>query len=99
MLQKQAVSKKLLGLVETLQNIPALNDFVLVGGTPPASRTGHRISGDIGLFTQTDIDQYLFTNTLDYDTVNEACKVMRKTFAEQKRPVKENHRGEYPQTV
>jgi hypothetical protein len=46
MLQKQAVSKKLLGLVEKLQQIPALDGFVLVGGTSLALRMGHRISGD-----------------------------------------------------
>jgi hypothetical protein len=64
MLQKQAVSKKLLGLVEQLQQIPALNEFVLVGGTSLALQMGHRISEDIDLFTQNDIDQELVMETL-----------------------------------
>jgi predicted nucleotidyltransferase component of viral defense system len=64
MLQKQAVSKKLLGLVEQLQQIPVLNEFVLVGGTSLALQMGHRISEDIDLFTQNDIDQELVMETL-----------------------------------
>jgi hypothetical protein len=64
MLQKQAVSKKLLGLVETLQQIPALNEFVLVGGTSLALQMGHRMSDDIDLFTQNDIDQEFIIKTL-----------------------------------
>jgi hypothetical protein len=64
MLQKQAVSKKLLGLVETLQNIPALDEFVLVGGTSPALQMGRRTSQDIGLSTQKDIDQAFIIETL-----------------------------------
>jgi hypothetical protein len=64
MLQKQAVSKKLLGLVETLQQIPALDDFVLVGGTSLVLQMGHRISDDIDLFTQNDVDQEFIIETL-----------------------------------
>jgi hypothetical protein len=64
MLQKQAVSKKLLGLVETLQQIPALDSFMLVGGTSLALQMGHRISEDIDLFTQNDIDQEFIIGTL-----------------------------------
>jgi hypothetical protein len=52
MLQKQAVSKKLLVLVETLQQILALDDFVLVGGTSLALQMGHRVSEDIGYYYQ-----------------------------------------------
>jgi predicted nucleotidyltransferase component of viral defense system len=64
MLQKQAVSKKLLGLVETLQQIPALDSFVLVGGTSLALQMGHRVSEDIDLFTQNNIDQEFIIETL-----------------------------------
>jgi hypothetical protein len=64
MLQKQAVSKKLLGLVETLQKIPALDEFVLVGGTSLALQMGHRLSDDIDLFTQNDMDQDFIIETL-----------------------------------
>jgi hypothetical protein len=38
MLQKQAVPKKLLGLLEQLQQIPALDEFVLAGGTSKTVR-------------------------------------------------------------
>jgi hypothetical protein len=64
MLQKQAVPKKLLGLVEKLQQIPALDEFVLVGGTSLALQMGHRISEDIDLFAQNDINQELLIETL-----------------------------------
>jgi hypothetical protein len=64
MLQKQAVSKKLLGLVEKLQQIPVLDEFVLVGGTSLALQMGHRISEDIDLFTQNDINQELVIEML-----------------------------------
>jgi hypothetical protein len=64
MLQKQAVSKKLLGLVEKLQQISALDEFVLVGGTSLALQMGHRISEDIDLFTQNDINQEFIMETL-----------------------------------
>jgi hypothetical protein len=83
MLQKQAVSKKLLELVETLQQIPALDSFVLVGGTSLALQMGHRISEDIDLFTQNDIDQefiidslrkefgkYFSVSSLSHNTIN-----------------------------
>jgi hypothetical protein len=63
-LQKQAVSKKLLGLVEKLQQISALNEFVLVGGTSLALQMGHRMSEDIDLFTQNDINQEFIIETL-----------------------------------
>jgi hypothetical protein len=63
-LQKKAVSKKLLGLVEKLQQIPALDEFVLVGGTALALQMGHRISEDIDLFTRNDIDQNFIIETL-----------------------------------
>ncbi|MDR0598442.1 MAG: nucleotidyl transferase AbiEii/AbiGii toxin family protein [Treponema sp.] len=64
MLQKQAVPEKLLELVEKLQNIPALDEFVLVGGTSLALQIGHRMSEDIDLFTQEDIDQEFIIETL-----------------------------------
>jgi hypothetical protein len=53
-----------LGLVETLQNIPALDEFVLVGGTSLALQIGHRISDYIDLFTQKNVDQEFIIETL-----------------------------------
>jgi hypothetical protein len=53
-----------LGLVEKLQQIPALDEFMLVGGTALALQIGHRISEDIDLFTQNDIDQNFIIETL-----------------------------------
>jgi CO/xanthine dehydrogenase FAD-binding subunit len=41
-----------------------LDGFVLVGGTSLALQMGHRISEDIDLFTQNDIDQEFIIETL-----------------------------------
>jgi len=67
-------------LIKKLQSDPALNDFVLVGGTALSLQIGHRISVDIDFFTQREFDnqemvehlernygfqeQYLHANTL-----------------------------------
>jgi hypothetical protein len=57
MLQKQAVSPKLLGLLEQLQRIPLLKDFSLVGGTALSLQLGHRVSIDLDLFTTLEFDE------------------------------------------
>jgi hypothetical protein len=56
MLQKQAVSPKLLELLEQLQQMPLLKEFALVGGTALALQLGHRTSIDIDFFTVSDFD-------------------------------------------
>lgn len=43
-------------LVQELQSLPILKDFVLVGGTSLALQIGHRNSIDIDLFTQDEYD-------------------------------------------
>lgn len=57
MLQKQAVSKKLLELLIELEKIPELNSFNLAGGTALALQMGHRKSIDIDLFTTEIFDE------------------------------------------
>jgi hypothetical protein len=56
-LQKRAVSQKLLELTKELQQVDSLKDFVLVGGTALALQIGHRTSVDIDLFTSQKIDR------------------------------------------
>jgi hypothetical protein len=57
MLQKQAISPKLLALLIELQKMPQLKEFTLVGGTALALQLGHRVSIDIDLFSQHDFDE------------------------------------------
>lgn len=64
MLQKQSVSSELLELLKSLMNEVAFKDFVLVGGTSLALQIGHRISVDIDLFGQSDIDENHFLSVL-----------------------------------
>lgn len=51
MLQSQAVAPRTLGLLKRLMQLPALEQFVLVGGTNLALRFGHRLSVDFDLFS------------------------------------------------
>ncbi len=60
MLHKQAVSPKLLELINNLMQIEAFNNFNLVGGTSLALQIGHRISIDIDLFGISEIDEIEF---------------------------------------
>lgn len=57
MLQKRAISQKLLELTKELQQVDSLKDFALVGGTALALQIGHRTSVDIDLFTSQKIDR------------------------------------------
>ncbi len=50
MLQVQAVSPKLLGLLNSLAAYETLSSFYLVGGTALALQIGHRISVDLDFF-------------------------------------------------
>ncbi|MBW7846031.1 MAG: nucleotidyl transferase AbiEii/AbiGii toxin family protein [Bacteroidia bacterium] len=58
MLHKQTVEPQLLIVLEKLVKLPALNNFVLVGGTALSLQIGNRKSIDIDLFTNSawDID-------------------------------------------
>jgi hypothetical protein len=51
MLHYKTVEKSTLELLKKLMDDNFLKDFALVGGTALALRLGHRISADIGLFT------------------------------------------------
>lgn len=51
MLHKETVTPALLTLLQTLNAIPLLNSFRLVGGTAIALQIGHRKSIDIDLFS------------------------------------------------
>lgn len=53
MLFTNSVTPETLHLLKTLQDIPELRDFPLVGGTNLSLRFGHRISVDLDLFTNT----------------------------------------------
>ena len=64
MLQTQTVSPKLLELLEKIMKLNQFDDFLLVGGTSLALQIGHRNSIDIDLFGKREIDEALFTKTL-----------------------------------
>src|ERR1700686_5143992 len=54
MLQYSAVEPRTLDVLKDLMQIPALNNFYLVGGTALALYFGHRMSVDIDLFSTTE---------------------------------------------
>jgi predicted nucleotidyltransferase component of viral defense system len=64
MLQKKSVEKTLWDVLRELQSSDIFKDYVLVGGTALALQIGHRISEDIDLFTENDIDKDTIFNTL-----------------------------------
>ena len=51
MLQTQTVESDTLSVLKELMRAPALNDFLLVGGTALSLLYGHRVSVDLDLFT------------------------------------------------
>jgi len=57
MLHREAVSTRLLELIDFLMHQPELNRFVLVGGTALALQIGHRISIDADLFGLQPLDE------------------------------------------
>jgi len=65
MLQTQTVSPDLLELLEKIMKLSSFNDYLLVGGTSLALQLGHRNSIDIDLFGNCEIDEELFTRTLN----------------------------------
>lgn len=64
MLHKQAVSPKLLELINKLMQVEAFQNFNLVGGTSLALQIGHRISIDIDLFGNSEINEIDFNEEL-----------------------------------
>jgi len=64
MLHKEAVSRTTLEFLKTLMRDPALDRFVLVGGTALSLQIGHRVSIDFDLFTTDDFDQMSLNQTL-----------------------------------
>ena len=65
MLQTQAVNPQLLGLLRKLMEVDVFHPFVLVGGTSLALQIGHRMSVDIDLFGEVELDEYGFTDILN----------------------------------
>jgi len=64
MLYKQAVSTKLLELLNALMERKFFNNFYLVGGTSLALQIGHRLSVDINLFGLNEINKIEFKEAL-----------------------------------
>ena len=56
MLHEGCVSKRLLALLRKLETESIFKDYFLVGGTALALQIGHRISIDIDLFTQKELN-------------------------------------------
>ena len=54
MLQYSTIEPRTLDVLKGLMQIPALNDFYLVGGTALSLYFGHRVSVDIDLFSTTE---------------------------------------------
>ena len=57
MLQEKSVKESLWHLLKELQNSETFDNYFLVGGTALSLQLGHRISDDIDLFTQNDINK------------------------------------------
>ena len=64
MLQTQAVEPALLELLKKLMEVKLFRPFVLVGGTSLALQIGHRISIDLDLFGDQELDELEFTDIL-----------------------------------
>ncbi len=56
MLQYSKIDPQALDVLKGLMQIPALDNFYLVGGTALALQYGHRLSVDIDLFSTTEFD-------------------------------------------
>ena len=74
MLQTQTVSPELLELLEKIMKLNQFDSFLLVGGTSLALQIGHRNSIDIDLFGKCEIDEELFTRTLNEFGIFEVFK-------------------------
>ena len=64
MLHERCVSKRLLALLRKLENESIFKDYFLVGGTALALQIGHRISVDIVLFSQSELNVQEITGYL-----------------------------------
>lgn len=64
MLQTQTIQPKLLELLNKIMSTDVFNGFNLVGGTSLALQLGHRISVDIDMFGNSDIDEIEFVTQL-----------------------------------
>ncbi len=65
MLHTQTVSPELLELLRKIMETSQFDNFSLVGGTSLALQIGHRNSIDIDLFGNYEINEELFTKTLN----------------------------------
>ena len=61
MLRKEAVSQNLVDIIVTLQQLPEMRNYRLVGGTSLALQLGHRLSVDVDLFTYGEFIDELVT--------------------------------------
>lgn len=70
MLHKETVDPALFRLIQQLCKEPALNNFILVGGTALSLQIGHRLSIDIDLFSAAAFEvneiQEILQNEFDY---------------------------------
>lgn len=57
MLHTESVNPKLLELLKEFMTQEALDEFLLVGGTGLALQIGHRVSIDIDLFGEKELDE------------------------------------------
>lgn len=64
MLYKQNVDAQLLELLDGLMQSETFNGFNLVGGTALALQIGHRISVDLDLFGNSEINELEFAKDL-----------------------------------
>jgi hypothetical protein len=65
MLQEHTVSKPLLNLLKDLQKDSVFKDYFLVGGTALSLQIGHRVSVDIDLFTNNELNKDEIFNFLN----------------------------------
>jgi hypothetical protein len=73
MLQTRTVEPGTLELLKNLMSLPELDGFYLVGGTALALQFGHRMSVDLGLFTELQFDKVALLEALQksYDVLVE----------------------------
>jgi hypothetical protein len=64
MLQTQSVDPKLLDLLKKIMSEPIFQNFNLVGGTSLALQIGHRLSVDIDMFGNAEIEELEFIKVL-----------------------------------
>ena len=57
MLQTKTIEPRTLSILTELMHIPELNQFSLVGGTALSLKYGHRISVDLDLFCETEMNK------------------------------------------